>query len=120
MKTILFTLAFVLLSNLTFSQSKIGYKYNYEVKFDVAEFINKEPRNTVREFVNHIFETQGQKFNVQTRYSEDGVLYISSDVSINECAVEGFFHAEESQMLSFEQKPQQTRKNQNKSSVAES
>ena len=121
MKTILLTLALVLITNLSFSQSEIGYKYNYEIKFDVAQFIDKEPRNTVREFVDYIFETQGQKFNVQTRYSADGVLYISSDAAINECTVEGFFHAEESQMLSFEQKPQQTRRlTHNKSSVAQS
>lgn len=119
MKTILFTLAIVLLSNLTFSQSRIGYKYNYEVKFDVTQFENQEPKNTVRKFVDYIFEVQNQKFNIQTRYSEDGVLFISSNTNINECSVEAFFHAEKSELISFEQKPTIFKRAQENSNVAQ-
>lgn len=119
MKTILFTLAIVLMSNLSFSQSKIGYKYNYEIKFDVTQFANKEPRNTVRKFVDHIFEVQNQKFNVQTRYNEKGILFISSNTIIDKCTVETFFHAEKSEILSFELKPTRFESKETKSNVAQ-
>ena len=118
MKTILFTLAVVLLSNLTFAQSTIGYKYNYEIKFDKSEFVEDEPRNTVRKFIDHIFEVQNEKFNVQTRYSEDGTLFISSNADINECSVESFFHAEKSELISFEQKPLKINRRQSNANVA--
>jgi hypothetical protein len=106
MKTILFTIALFFLSNLTFAQSSIGYKFNYEIKFDVAQFLDQEPKNTIRKFIDFIFEAQDQKFNVQTRYNEDGVIYVSSNNSIDESVVEEFFYSEKSVMLSFEKKPQ--------------
>jgi len=119
MKTILFTLAFVLLSNLTFSQSRIGYEYNYEIKFDVCEFSNKDPKNTVRKFVDFIFQVQNEKSNIQTRYSEDGTLFVSSNTDISECSVEAFFHAEKSELLSFEQKPTRFELNQSQYNFAQ-
>lgn len=118
MKTILFTLAITLFSNLSFSQSKIGYEFNYEIKFDVTQFEDKKPRNTVREFVDFLFTLQNEKFNVQTRYSEDGILFISSNTVIKECAVEEFFNAEESEMLSFEEIPERSLGTQTKSKNA--
>lgn len=104
MKTILFTLAVVLISSISFSQTKIGYEYNYEIKFDVAQFSDEEPQKTVRKFIDYLFEAQNEKFNVQTRYNEKGVIYLSSMNKINECRVDEFFQSEKSRLLSFEEK----------------
>mgnify|MGYP005820299249 CR=1 FL=1 len=103
MKSLLFILAFIFVNNTSFAQSKVGYKYNYEIRFDVAQFVDKEPKNTVRKFVDYLFEEQNQKFNVQTRYSEDGVIYISSNIRVNKCVVEDFFQLEKSEVLSFKE-----------------
>ncbi len=119
MKSLLITLAIIFLSNISFTQSQVGYKYNYEIKFDVAQFVDEEPKNTVRKFVDYLFEAHNQKFNVQTRYSADGVIYISSNNKINECFVEDFFYNEKSGVLSFKEVPQKSKNTNIDSTVAQ-
>lgn len=119
MKSLLFILSFIFLTNIAFAQSKVGYKYNYEIKFDVAQFVDKEPKNTVRQFVDYLFVAHNQKFNVQTRYNADGVIHISSNNKINECFVEDFFFREKSVVLSFKEVPQKSKHIKTDSTVAE-
>jgi hypothetical protein len=110
MKNLLFTIGFMIIANLSMAQTEIGYEYNYEIKFDVSQFTEKEPKNTVRNFVDHLFQAQDEKFNVQTRYNVNGVIHISSNNKIEECYVEDYFYSEGSSVISFTQVPQK-RKN---------
>jgi hypothetical protein len=111
MKNLLFTLGFIIIANLSIAQTEIGYEYNYEIKFDVSQFLEKEPKNTVRNFVDHLFEAQDEKFNVQMRYSSNGMIYISSDNIIDKCAVEDYFYTKNSSLISFEKRPQRFKGN---------
>ena len=119
MKSLLLTIGFIIITNLSIAQEEIGYDCNYEIKFDVAQFSDKEPKSIVRNFVDFLFESKDQKFNIQTRYSVTGVIYISSNTSIARTDIEGFFKQEDSCITSFEQVPHEEDANETSGNIAE-
>lgn len=105
MKTILFILTSFFLNSLVNAQSqaKVGYNFNYEVSIDPCKLSESDPKLIVIDFIDHIFSQQDEKFNLQTRYSESGTFYISSNSRIEKSTVEKYFTLKRTELLSFKE-----------------
>lgn len=110
MKTTLIILSVLAFNCSILGQNEIGYKFNYEINIETAQLNNDEPKNIVRNFIDYIFEEQQEKFNLQTRYNENGVFYISANKRIDQCVVEDYFSNKETNVLSFSETNEKTRK----------
>lgn len=85
------------------SQSQVGYSFNYEISIEPCQLSESDPKLIVRGFIDHIFSQQNKKLNLQTRYSENGTFYISSNSRIEKFTVENYFTSMRTELLSFKE-----------------